>query len=111
MAASSSGGSGVVMMVTGIPQEQRQNELYLKTRELKGNLIRDKTTSKYQNRTTHVIVGSLAKTEKLLCGLAAGIPLVDTSFVYDSFNRGAWRDDLGIIVYSYFLKSILYNKF
>ena len=45
MSATSSG-SGVVMMVTGIPQEQRQNELYLKSKELNGNLIRDKTTAK-----------------------------------------------------------------
>ena len=32
MSATSSG-SGVVMMVTGIPQEQRQNELYLNSEE------------------------------------------------------------------------------
>ena len=94
MSATSSG-SGVVMMVTGIPQEQRQNELYLKSKELNGNLIRDKTTAKYQPRTTHVIVGALAKTEKLLCGLAAGIPLVDPSFIYDSCKRGTWTKELG----------------
>ena len=58
MSATSSG-SGVVMMVTGIPQEQRQNELYLKSKELKGNLIRDKTTAKYHQRTTPVIVVAL----------------------------------------------------
>ena len=50
MSASSSG-IGVVVMVTGIPQEHRQNELYLKSKELNGDLIRDKTTAKHQPRT------------------------------------------------------------
>ena len=43
------------------------------------------------------MIGALAETEKLLFGLAAGISLVDPSFIYDSCNRGTWTDDLGSI--------------
>ena len=71
-----SGTNGMVLMCTGIPEEIRQNELYLQAKDMNANLIRDKVDSTYNNKTTHLIVGALAKTEKFLCGLAAGIPMV-----------------------------------
>ena len=87
--------SGPIFMGTGIPSETRQNELYLKARNLKGNYIRDKVTSQYQSSTTHLIVKVLAKSEKFLCGLVAGIPLVDESYIFDSEKAGHWLPNIG----------------
>ena len=62
--------------------ESRQNELYLKCQSLGGTFIRDKQTSQYQVKTTHLVVGVLEKTEKVLSGLAAGIPLVSDLYIF-----------------------------
>ena len=94
--------TGPVLMCTGIKEESRQNELFLATKALGGHFIRDKVASSYQLHTTHLVVAALAKTEKLLCGLAAGVPLVDPSFIRESSNQKRWIDNLG----EYFLSDM-----
>lgn len=94
MTAASSG-RVPVMMCTGVPEERRQNELFLVAQKLGGTFIRDKVTAKFQTKTSVLVVGELKKTEKFLCGLAAGIPLVDTSYVYSSQEEGKWIENYG----------------
>jgi len=90
------GGStnGMVLMCTGIEEETKQNELYQMARGMNAMLIRDKVSSTYDPRTTHLIVGTLGKTEKFLCGLAAGIPMVDVSYVKESQQAGCWIQEI-----------------
>jgi len=90
------GGStnGMVLMCTGIDEETKQNELYQMVRGMNAMLIRDKVSSTYDPRTTHLIVGTLGKTEKFLCGLAAGIPMVDVSYVKESQQAGCWIQEI-----------------
>ena len=87
-----------VMMCTGVPEERRQNELFLVAQKLGGTFIRDKVTAKYQTKTSVLVVGELKKTEKFLCGLAAGIPLVDVSYVFKSQEQGKWIEKYGKII-------------
>lgn len=87
------GTNGMVFMCTGIPEEKRQNELYFATQKLNAAFIRDKTTKTFDLRTTHLVVGSLAKTEKFLCALAAGIPLVGEDYIWESEKAGKWLED------------------
>jgi len=89
-----SGTNGMVLMCTGIPEEIRQNELYLQSKDMNAHLIRDKVDSAYNNKTTHLIVGALAKTEKFLCGLAAGIPMVDVSYIQHSRDANQWIQEI-----------------
>ena len=70
-------------MCTGFSTEASQNDLYLKTRELGGKFFRDKDSNKYNVQTTHLLVGVIAKSEKFLSALAAGIPMLDVSFLKD----------------------------
>jgi len=84
----------MVLMCTGIPEETRQNELYLQVKEMNAVLIRDKSSSAYDTKTTHLIVGALAKTEKFLCGIAAGIPMVDVNYIKHSKEAGYWLHDI-----------------
>ena len=44
--------NGMVLMCTGIPEETKQNELYLQAREMNAALIRDKVSSTYNTKTT-----------------------------------------------------------
>ena len=44
-------------------------------------------------RTTHLVVGDLSKTEKFLCGLAAGIAMVGEDYIWDSKQEGRWLQD------------------
>ena len=106
----SAASSGRVMMCTGIPEEKRQNELFLVAQKLGGTFIRDKVTSKYQTKTTMLVVGELKKTEKFLCGLAAGIPLVDTSYVFKSQEEDKWIEDYGKN-YTSFIAISIYLRF
>ena len=82
-------------MCTGFSTEASQNDLYLKTRELGGKFFRDKDSNKYNVQTTHLLVGVIAKSEKFLSALAAGIPMLDVSFLKDSSKRNAWIEDVG----------------
>ena len=82
MASTSSG--DMVLMCTNVPEEKQQNELYLQCKELNGNLIRDKVRSSFLPQTDMLVVGTIGKTEKFLCGLAAGIPMVDPSYIKHS---------------------------
>ena len=43
------GSNGMVFMYTGIPEETRQNELYLQVKEMNATLIRDKVSSTYNH--------------------------------------------------------------
>lgn len=86
--------NGMVLMCTGIPEETRQNELYLQVKEMNAALIRDKTSSTYDTKTTHLIVGAMAKTEKFLCGLAAGIPMVDVGYIKHCRGAGCWIQEI-----------------
>jgi len=88
------GSNGMVLMCTGIPEETRQNELYLQAKEMNATLIRDKVSSTYNNKTTHLIVGAMAKTEKFLCGLAAGIPMVDVGYIKHSKEANCWIQEI-----------------
>jgi len=86
------GSKEVVLMCTGL-DEKKQNELYLLTKEMeKTQLLRDKVTAgMYDSRTTHLVVGpSFGKTDKLLCALAAGIPIVHAEYVKKSHKKGDW---------------------
>ena len=79
-------------MCTGL-DEKKQNELYLLAKEMeKTQLLRDKVTAgMYDSRTTHLVVGpSFGKTDKLLCALAAGIPIVHAEYVKKSHKKGDW---------------------
>ena len=87
--------SGPVFMGTGIPTEIRQNELFLKAKDLGGNYIRDKITSQYQSCTTHLVVNTIHKSEKFLCGIASGIPMVVENYILDSSKQGSWIEDIG----------------
>ena len=87
--------SGPVFMGTGISSEIRQNELFLKAKELGGNYIRDKTTSQYQSCTTHLIVKAIEKTEKFLCGIVSGIPMVVENYIFDSVKEEKWIEEIG----------------
>jgi len=87
------GTNGMVFMCTGIQPDTKQNELYLATKKLNATFIRDKNTKTYDLRTTHLVVGSLLKTEKFLCALAAGIPLVGEDFIWESEREGRWLQD------------------
>ena len=88
------GTNGMVLTCTGIPEETRQNELYLQAKDMNAHLIRDKVDSAYNNKTTHLIVGALAKTEKFLCGLAAGIPMVDVRYIDHSRDANQWIQEI-----------------
>jgi len=88
MASTSSG--DMVLMCTNVPEEKQQNELYLQCKELNGNLIRDKVRSSFLPQTDMLVVGTIGKTEKFLCGLAAGIPMVDPSYIKHSAQAGKW---------------------
>jgi len=88
------GTNGMVLTCTGIPEETRQNELYLQAKDMNAHLIRDKVDSAYNNKTTHLIVGALAKTEKFLCALAAGIPMVDVSYIDHSRDANQWIQEI-----------------
>ena len=61
---------------------------------MNAHLIRDKVDSAYNNKTTHLIVGALAKTEKFLCALAAGIPMVDVSYIDHSRDANQWIQEI-----------------
>eukprot|EP00092_Neocalanus_flemingeri_P019112 GFUD01020702.1.p1 GENE.GFUD01020702.1~~GFUD01020702.1.p1 ORF type:complete len:1318 (+),score=442.38 GFUD01020702.1:70-3954(+) len=84
----------MVLMCTGIPEETKQNELYLQAKEMKAELIRDKVSTAYNPKTTHLIVGAMAKTEKFLSGLAAGIPMVDVGYIKHSREAGCWIQEI-----------------
>ena len=87
--------SGPIMMCTGVPGEKRQNELFLVSRELGGTFIRAKENPKYQAGTKVLVVGEIKKTERFLCGLAAGIPLVDTNYIFQSQKQRKWIENYG----------------
>ena len=86
------GSKEVVLMCTGL-DEKKQNELYLLAKEMgKTQLLRDKVAAgMYDVRTSHLVVGpSFGKTDKLLCALAAGIPIVHAEYVKKSHKTGGW---------------------
>ena len=66
----------MVLTCTGL-SDRAQNELYLLARSLQAVLVRDKALGGklFDYQTSHLVVGTLAKTDKLLCGLAAGTVL------------------------------------
>ena len=69
----------MVLTCTGL-SDRAQNELYLLSRSLQAVLVRDKALGGklFDYQTSHLVVGTLAKTDKLLCGLAAGTVLYCT---------------------------------
>lgn len=83
--------NGMVFMCTGL-EERAQNELYLMVTEMKGLLVRDKVAgSLYDTRTSHLVVGAtMARTDKLLCALAAGVPVVRADYIRRSREGGTW---------------------
>ena len=86
------GSKEVVLMCTGL-DEKKQNELYLLAKEMgETQLLRDKVAAgMYDVRTSHLVVGpSFGKTDKLLCALAAGIPIVHAEYVKKSHKTGGW---------------------
>ena len=92
--APSAGSKAVVLMCTGVP-ENKQNELYLLAQDIdNGQLVRDKVAAgMYDVRTSHLVVGSnLRRTDKLLCALAAGIPIVPADYVKKSHKNGLWHE-------------------
>jgi len=87
------GTNGMVLMCT-VMEEKKENELYQMARSMQACLLRSKDVQGVDPRTTHLVVGGLEKTERFLCGLAAGIPMVDTSYVTDSHKAGYWIQDI-----------------
>ena len=83
--------NGMVFMCTGL-EERAQNELYLMVNEMKGLLVRDKVAGGlYDTRTSHLVVGdTMARTDKLLCALAAGVPVVRADYIRSSREGSAW---------------------
>ena len=91
------GSKEVVLMCTGL-DEKKQNELYLLAKGMeKTQLLRDKVAAgMYDVRTSHLVVGpSFGKTDKLLCALAAGIPIVHVEYVKKSHKKGVWLKEVG----------------
>ena len=75
----------IVVMCTGL-EERVQNKLYLKVQKMeKSQLLRDKVSAgMYETRTTLLVVGeTLRRTDKLLCGLAAGVAIVKVNYVHN----------------------------
>ena len=73
-------------MCTGL-EERVQNKLYLKVQKMeKSQLLRDKVSAgMYETRTTLLVVGeTLRRTDKLLCGLAAGVAIVKVNYVHNT---------------------------
>ena len=86
--------SRMVVSCTGL-DERAQNKLYLKVQRLQGSmLVRDKVTAgMYDTRTTLLVVGStIRRTDKLLCAIAAGVPIVRADYVNGSRMAGYWFD-------------------
>ena len=83
--------NGMVLTCTGL-SDRAQNELYLLARSLQAVLVRDRALGgkQFDYQTTHLVVGTLAKTDKLLCGLAAGIPIVSEAYVRHSHEVRGW---------------------
>ena len=84
-------------MCTGL-EEKKQNELYLMAKGMeKTQMLRDKVAAgMYDVRTSHLVVGpSFGKTDKLLCALAAGIPIVHAEYVKKSHKKGGWLKEVG----------------
>ena len=84
----------MVVSCTGL-DERAQNKLFLKVQKLQGSmLVRDKMTAgMYDTRTTLLVVGSnIRRTDKLLCAIAAGVPIVRADYVNGSRMAGYWFD-------------------
>lgn len=97
MALSTGPKEEMVVMCTGL-EERLQNKLYLKVQGMKkSQLVRDKVTAgMYETRTTLLVVGStLGRTDKLLCALASGVPIVQADYVYNSHKAGSWLKEVG----------------
>jgi len=95
--APSAGSKEVVLMCTGL-EEKKQNELYLMAKGMeKTQMLRDKVAAgMYDVRTSHLVVGpSFGRTDKLLCALAAGIPIVHEDYVKKSHKQGVWLKEVG----------------
>lgn len=92
------GGQGpgrVVITTTGM-DERAQNELYLLAQSMGGQLMRDKVTmGVYGTMTTHLVVGRTpSRTDKLLCALAAGVPIVTAAYLSDSHKAREWLKNI-----------------
>ena len=86
--------SRMVVSCTGL-DERAQNKLYLKVQRLQGSMLeRDKVTAgMYDIRTRLLVVGStIRRTDKLLCAIAAGVPIVRADYVNGSRMAGYWFD-------------------
>ena len=97
MALSTGPEGEMVVMCTGL-EERLQNELYLKVQGIKkSQLVRDKVAAgMYESRTTLLVVGAtLGRTDKLLCALAAGVPVVQADYVDNSRKAGFWLEEVG----------------
>ena len=84
-------------MCTGL-EEKKQNELYLMAKGMeKTQMLRDKVAAgMYDVRTSHLVVGpSFGRTDKLLCALAAGIPIVHEDYIKKSHKQGVWLKEVG----------------
>ena len=95
--APSAGAKEVVLMCTGL-EEKKQNELYLIAKEMeKSQMLRDKVAAgMYDVRTSHLVIGpSFGRTDKLLCALAAGIPIVHADYIKNSHKKGFWLKEVG----------------
>ena len=95
--APSAGTKEVVLMCTGL-EEKKQNELYLMAKEMEKSLmLRDKVAAgMYDVRTSHLVIGpSFGRTDKLLCALAAGIPIVHADYIKNSHKKGFWLKEVG----------------
>ena len=97
MALSTGPEGEMVVMCTGLGERQ-QNKLYLKVQGMKkSQLVRDKVAAgMYESRTTLLVVGAtLGRTDKLLCALAAGVPIVQEDYVNNSHKAGFWLKEVG----------------
>ena len=97
MALSTGHQGEMVVMCTGLG-EREQNKLYLQVQGMKkSQLVRDKVVAgMYESRTTLLVVGfTLGRTDKLLCALAAGVPIVQPDYVNNSHKAGFWLTDVG----------------
>lgn len=66
-----------------------------KIKRLRGNIKILKPGERFTSQITHLLVGSLGRTEKVESALAAGIPILHVTYITDSHRMERWLDEEG----------------
>ena len=66
-----------------------------KIKRLRGNIKILKPGERFSSQITHLLVGSLGRTEKVESALAAGIPILHVTYITDSHRMERWLEEEG----------------